>query len=724
MPITPPRLDDRSFDDLVAELVARIPAHTPEWTHVQPGDPGRTLIELFAWLGDTLLYRANLIPERQRLAFLRLLGIPLRPARAARAVVGIHHSREGVTDALYLPAGTGVVGPLPFETRGELSVLPVVGPATIKRTLTASEKSHLSEVIAALADLYEVPAATPYATSPVFIDGQAEPAGLDLVTATVDQTLWFPLLALPGAAVDAVRTTLTSGAAGRPHILSVGVVPALAVPDDFDEAPERVRLPHVWEVTTGRVLDGKPEYAVLDVVQDGTQGLLRDGVVRLLLPAGRLGAPPEPAPGVLSAGLGDAPPRLDDPAVAARLVAWLRLRPTEPVNRLALTWAGLNAVVVDQRRTLYNRVVGQSDGTADQVLQLPVSSVESDTLVVEVEEPGRGFLPWQVTGDLALAGRDDAVFSLDAEAGTLRFGDGVRGRIPERTMRVRAVRLRAGGGLAGNLPPGSLTGVDGRPLKVVQALPTRGGVDAERVEDAELRIPTVLRHGERAVTEVDFRTLAASTPGVRLGRVEVLPRFKPHQRRTDVPGVLSVMVLPYLDTFQPPNPRPDRLTIEAVHAWLEPRRVLGTELYVIGTEYVPVGVAVSVIIRDGHERDATLQAVRDAVRVFLWPLAPGGLDGAGWRLGASVTEGEIEVAVSRVAGVRSVGGIALFAVAGDRFVTPTGGRPGEVVLRPWQLPELLAVVADVGTSRPTRMDGPPHVATGQGVPVPVVPEVC
>ena len=64
MPIRPPALDDRSFDDLVADLVRRIPAHTPEWTDPRVGDPGRTLIDLFAWLGDTILYRANLIPVR------------------------------------------------------------------------------------------------------------------------------------------------------------------------------------------------------------------------------------------------------------------------------------------------------------------------------------------------------------------------------------------------------------------------------------------------------------------------------------------------------------------------------------------------------------------------------------------------------------------------------------------------------------------------------------
>src|SRR5262245_25403794 len=89
MPVRPPALDDRNFDDLVEDLLARIPAHTPEWTNPRLGDPGRTLIELFAWLTDTLLYRANLIPERQRLVFLKLLGVPLRPAQAARGLVSV-----------------------------------------------------------------------------------------------------------------------------------------------------------------------------------------------------------------------------------------------------------------------------------------------------------------------------------------------------------------------------------------------------------------------------------------------------------------------------------------------------------------------------------------------------------------------------------------------------------------------------------------------------------
>src|SRR5436190_18731892 len=125
MSFRPPRLDDRSYDDLVNELVARIPAHTPEWTNPRPGDPGRTLIELFAWLGDALLYRANLIPERQRLVFLKLLGLQIRPAVAARGIVTVAFNADGLPSPVTLRSAARVSGPPTFETRGELTVLPI-----------------------------------------------------------------------------------------------------------------------------------------------------------------------------------------------------------------------------------------------------------------------------------------------------------------------------------------------------------------------------------------------------------------------------------------------------------------------------------------------------------------------------------------------------------------------------------------------------------------------
>jgi predicted phage baseplate assembly protein len=88
MPLPSPNLDDRSFQDLVEEVLARIPAHTPEWTNFEgESDPGITFVELFAFIADNVTYRANRVPELNRLKFLQLMGLRLQPANAAQGVV-------------------------------------------------------------------------------------------------------------------------------------------------------------------------------------------------------------------------------------------------------------------------------------------------------------------------------------------------------------------------------------------------------------------------------------------------------------------------------------------------------------------------------------------------------------------------------------------------------------------------------------------------------------
>ncbi|MDI1476556.1 putative baseplate assembly protein [Polyangium sp. y55x31] len=788
MPIVPPRLDDRSFEDLVDELVARIPGHTPEWTHPRVGDPGRTLLELFAWLADTILYRANLIPERQRLAFLRLLGIRMRPAAAATGLVAVRYpeSERKLLPTVVLRPRATVKGPATFETRAELTVPHVFGEVYCKRPLTDDERTAMTKLLPGLRRVYGLDAnetASFYKTTPVFPGGAAEPAGFDLATRAVDRCLWIALLApkvdpvppqtsaaAAAAAVTALREDLEGKTTGAPRVLSVGIAPAIVVPELFEDIGPRARVPHTWEIIVQSPAGAEPTYQRLAVARDTTMGLTRTGVVDLVMPGGGIDVPADDVRKDLHAGVGDRPPRLDDPDRASRLVAWIRLRPTARVESLALAWASVHAVEIEHRTTATGVVIGESNSTADQEMRLPARSVEEDSLEIEVEEPGLGYRAWQRIDDLVFAGRDEAVFELDAEAGTIRFGDGARGRIPGSGMRVRVARARAGGGSAGNLPPGTLkeldaftvTGVRPGKLDVLQRLATTGGKNAETLAEAERRIPATLRHGERAVTADDYRRLAAETPGVTLGRVEVLPRFKPHQRREDVPGVVSVMALPFSGSLRAPNPRADRPMLEAVHAHLDARRPLAGELYVIGCEYVPVGVGVGITIREGFGREAVINAVREILGRFLWPLPPGGPNGAGWPIARSVRDREIEVVVAQVPGVETILGVRLFSAGAlvklpprgdgsmgaaryERVLTPRGsaaqssasaeaqrfvaleggGAPVEFVLRPWQLPELLGVVVDADGAVPTDLHASPDPFAGErGIAVPVVPEVC
>jgi len=63
VPLSLPLIDDRDYEQLRDEAVERIPVDAPDWTDFQDSDPGVTLVELFAFLAETLLWQ---IDERQR----------------------------------------------------------------------------------------------------------------------------------------------------------------------------------------------------------------------------------------------------------------------------------------------------------------------------------------------------------------------------------------------------------------------------------------------------------------------------------------------------------------------------------------------------------------------------------------------------------------------------------------------------------------------------------
>jgi hypothetical protein len=85
MKLKSPNLDDRNFKQLVDEAKLIIASKCPQWTDLTPGDPGIVLLELFAHLTETMIYRLNRLPEKAYVEFLRLIGVKLNPPVAAAA---------------------------------------------------------------------------------------------------------------------------------------------------------------------------------------------------------------------------------------------------------------------------------------------------------------------------------------------------------------------------------------------------------------------------------------------------------------------------------------------------------------------------------------------------------------------------------------------------------------------------------------------------------------
>ena len=107
MPLPSPNLDDRTFAQLVNEARNRIAATCPAWTDLSVGDPGMALVEVFAFLTETLIYRFNRVPDKAYIEFLRLLGVTLLPPAAA-GVNLVFSLTQRTSKPIEIPRGTRV----------------------------------------------------------------------------------------------------------------------------------------------------------------------------------------------------------------------------------------------------------------------------------------------------------------------------------------------------------------------------------------------------------------------------------------------------------------------------------------------------------------------------------------------------------------------------------------------------------------------------------------
>ena len=763
MSLPEPTLDDRSYEEILDEALSRIPVHTPEWTNFNESDPGVTFLQVVSFVVESMLYRANRVPERNRLKFLKLLGVERQPAAVAEGLVQFTRPRGPAEHVTVGPEAEVRAGQVPFRTTNAVDVLPVEGRVYYKKAQTFEEGSSSREYYNQLFASFDKRAPEQlsfYETTPLPDPTPGAPLPeVDLNTDTPggDQSLWLALLARPGDDPDTVRSVLPG------TTLSLAVVPSL---DDADRV-----LPPKGETDQGqqgglrfslpRVDRPTAQYRLLDASADKNL-LVEPGIVQLQIPGASsfsgagprawqtLGPDAPQALEPLEEGAGDYPPSLEETTVKDRLITWVRIQPEAAAGTAQSSLpAQFSAVVVngarvEQRARVEAEYLGKGTGDPDQEVQLVNTPVLPESVELTV-----GGERWKQIEDLVAAppevprgdsrrapgagtstDGDPRVYTLDRTDGAITFGDGLRGTRPPEGAVIEA-RYDYGGGSQGVVGIGAIQKGPNLPsgVKVSNPISTWGGAPQEPVEEAERRIAEFLKRRNRLVTTDDFDALARRVPGVDVGRVEVLPLARPEPDLADVraEGAVTVLVIPASDPNRPDGPLPDRLFLDTICDYLDRRRLVTTEVHVGGPQYRSVCVSLGIEVVPGEDVPPVREAVRSTIQTFLSPLE-GGFEGEGWPLQRAVEDRELLTVAARVSGVASVQDVLL---AG-----PSGEPVDEVSMTGVQLPRLTGLSVQSGPPRPlegfcTQTGGGDGAGAQDGeedgpsfFPVPVVPEQC
>lgn len=610
-------LDDRRFQDLVNEARHRIGRNCREWTDHNVSDPGITLVELFAWMTDMLVYRVNRVPDKLHVALLELLGVELDPPSAATC------------ELRFMLAGPA------------LEPVPIPAESEVGTDRSGSEDSTVFQ----LAEPFVIPASRPR----VYLVSRdrtqrlvATPHGV----ARPDGTDRFPFGAPPdtGDALYLGFDEPLDRLVLRVDVVCTAARGAGVVPTD---------PPLAWEVS-----QRAGTWAEAQVIEDATGGFnLGSGSVTLQLPA---------ASATVLVGGRDlfwVRCRVTDVTRSGRVGA----KYTQPPSISSITASAVGALLpAEHAARVVGEPLGYSDGTPGQSFRLRYAPVlemrEHERL--EVRVLGEDAVEvWHPQDSFATSGPDDRHFILDEATGEIQLGPAIRekngvwtqrGAIPPKGAQLWMTSYRYGGGQSGNVAAKTLH-VLKSPIAGVAAvhnpLPAVGGVDLESLDSARRRAALDIRSRSRAVTTTDFEFLAGEADP-RVARATCVAT----EGRQLCLHVLPRVMAPFVRPLTYDELMPDAELLQRVSEYLDERRLVGTSIHVAPARLRGVSADVQLRAAAGADTERIEREVADALYRFLNPVCGGtrGQEGDGWEFGRPLSPGELHGVIHEVSGVETV----------------------------------------------------------------------
>ncbi len=704
-------LDDRKFQDLVNECILRIPRYTPEWTNYNASDPGITLIELFAWLTDQMLFRFNQVPRHNYVTFLELLGIRLQPATPAKTDVTFYLSTS-LPYAYTIPkkievatVRTEIEEAIVFSTDRPL----IIGNPSIRNILTSDTKEEQPRILRNFRE-----------------ENYWEPLQLQRGWEGRDSNIFqdeppkygncFYIVFNPQQQIQGNVIAITfKGAAAT----STGIDPN--------------NPPLCWEAWNGEDW----ESVLLNKSDDRTQGFSFSQLTRQ-------GANHNECVADVILHL---PPTWQVTQFSNYEGYWLRCRYSQPENdsnryirspriREVSARSIGGTVGVTQCTQIRNEILGESDGTSGQTFQLTIAPIlerekEQEEYIL-VTPPGESPQTWEEVRDFADSGPKDKHYTIDSIKGTVQFGPKILepfhlrektrlrarsqgrerakltngngtgkhkeesterqyGAVPPRGAEISMLAYRTGGGEKGNVDRGTIKVLKSAVpyvTRVINYKSARGGTDAQSLEDAAIAVPRKLRTRDRAVTKEDFENLALKAAEGAIAKARCFGAANKEEA-----GTVRLLLVP-----QPPDLKaigrgeginPDDLEIEKdspllkqVSDYLDERRLLGVEVKYDKPNYVGVQVKTEVALEPEYQNPLAQKELHQKIEVelyrFLNPIT-GGPEKKGWPFGRNLYVSDIYQVLQAIPGVLYLGTVQLFKLERNGSDWKRSPKPKRVI---------------------------------------------
>lgn len=701
-------LDDRTFEELLEECILRIPRYCPEWTNYNPGDPGITLVELFAWLTDQMLYRFNQVPRRNYVAFLELLGIRLLPPASAQTELTFYLTKSQKQPML-IPAGTEVAT---LRTENQEAIVfttdtaLVIGHPQIKHLLTAREQSERPS---------ENDLVNRYENTPQEQERQWNNLEVPfrLFEPCRPESCFYVVL-------DATDTSAESSDRIDGNVLALKVRGPIAVTTGIN--PENPPL-H-WEAWNGEQWEGGILRAQTD---DKTKGFSFDKL-------GDFGPNPEQQGADVILHLPRHWPKATFGRYQGHWIRCIHMPADSQAQRFnyqrspeitGVTVRAIGACIsASECITIENELLGVSNGKPGQRFELQGQPVLQRRAPehIRLHLPNGDWQDWQEVTDFGDSHAGSLHYVLDSQSGRVQFGPLVRepDQIPEQTKERRRLqswgkmrqyrppaageaevsavseagqqqmrqqygqvpplgaeifmtRYRVGGGSKGNVQAEQITVLKtAMPYikRVINYPRAEGGHDGESLEDAVMRVPAILRNRKTALTPEEFEAIARRLPSKRpIYRAHCITT--PHLttsgtiRLLAIPGYSRQDELDWQAGLHPDVYALDQTLCNQLQDYLNLHKALGIHVQAEAPEYVGICVKAQVFPQPQFQGERGHWELGDTLTTrlyqFLNPLV-GGLNGQGWPLGRAVRSSDIVALLQNMAGVQYVGAVTLASV--------------------------------------------------------------